>query len=221
MTLKAFNSAINSADLAALVVVVEDGEADDLPVVPDEATEAVRRTGVAGVPEVAVRTERAVDAVGEVILALPFAIELVVERTEGTVVFRAREGLADEAGAVDVLEATEVLLVTPGVAVARVVDAVLVAALPVRGVLDARTELAVGLVAVEERTDGAVADLAVAVLVAVVVGVLEALIELADEGVVGFLLAPARPAAANEDIRLLTLGGDDSVMFLYIKRKRK
>lgn len=221
MTLKAFNSAINSADLAALVVVVEDGEADDLPVVPDEATEAVRRTGVAGVPEVAVRTERAVDAVGEVILALPFAIELVVERTEGTVVFRVREGLADEAGAVDVLEATEVLLVTPGVAVARVVDAVLVAALPVRGVLDARTELAVGLVAVEERTDGAAADLAVAVLVAVVVGVLEALTELADEGVVGFLLAPARPAAANEDIRLLTLGGDDSVMFLYIKRKRK
>lgn len=221
MTLKAFNSAINSADLAALVVVVEDGEADDLPVVPDEATEAVRRTGVAGVPEVAVRTERAVDAVGEVILALPFAIELVVERTEGTVDFRVREGLADEPGAVDVLEATEVLLVTPGVAVARVVDAVLVAALPVRGVLDARTELAVGLVAVEERTDGAVADLAVAVLVAVVVGVLEALTELADEGVVGFLLAPARPAAANEDIRLLTLGGDDSVMFLYIKRKRK
>lgn len=216
MTLKAFNSAINSADLAALVVVVEDGEADDLPVVPDEATEAVRRTGVAGVPEAAVRTERAVDAVGEVTLALPFAIELVVERTEGTVVFRAREGLADEAGAVDVLEATEVLLVTPGVAVARVVDAVLVAALLVRGVLDARTELAVGLVAVEERTDGAVADLAVAVLVAVVVGVLEALTELADEGVVGFLLAPARPAAANEDIRLLTLGGDDSVMFIYI-----
>lgn len=202
--------------MAALVVVVEDGEADDLPVVPDEAMEAVRRTGVAGVPEVAGRTERAVDAVGEVTLALPFAIELVVERTEGTVDFRAREGLADEAGAVDVLEATEVLLVTPGVAVARVVDAVLVAVLPARGVLDARTEFAVGLVAVEERTDGAVADLAVAVLVAVVVGVLEALTELADEGVIGFLLAPARPAAANEDIRLLTLGGDDSVMFLYV-----
>lgn len=200
--------------MAALaVVVVEDGEADDLPVVPDEATEGVRRTGVVDVPEAAVRTERAVDAVGEVTFALPFAIELVVERTEGTVVFRVREGLAVDAAAVDVLDATEVLLVTPGVAVALVVDAVLVAVLPATGVFDALTELAVGLAAVE-RTGEAVADLAVAVLEAVT-GVLEALTELVDEGVVdvaGLLLVPARPAAANEDILLFTLGGDDSVM---------
>lgn len=200
-----------------VVVVVEVGEAGDLPVVPDEATEAVRRAGVAGVPEVAARTERAVDAVGEVTLALPFAIELVVERTEeGAVAFRVSEGVAGEAAAVDVVEATEVLLVTPGVAVARVVEPALDApdaALLATGVFDARTELAVGLVAVE-RADEAVADLAVAVLVAVV-GVLEAFTVLGDEGVVevaGFLLVPARPAAANEDIRLLTLGGDDSVM---------
>lgn len=200
--------------MAALaVVVVEDGEADDLPVVPEEATEGVRRTGVADVPEVAVRTERAVDAVGEVALALPFAIELVVERTEGTVVFRVSEGLAVVVAAVEVLDATEVLLVTPGVAVALEVEAVLVAVLPVTGVLDARIELAVGLAAVE-RTGEAVADLAVAVLEAVI-GVLEALTVLVEEGVVdvaGFLLVPARPAAASEDILLFTLGGDDSVM---------
>lgn len=185
--------------------MVEDGDADDLPDVPDEATEGVRRTGVVGVPEVAVRTERAVDAVGEVTLALPFAIELVVERTEGTVVLRMSEGLAVAVAAVDVLDATDVLLVTPGVAVALVVEAVLVAPLPVTGVFDARTELAVDLVMVERAVE-AVTGLAVAAVLVAVPGVLGALTVLVEAGVVdvaGLLLVPARPAAASEDILLL------------------
>lgn len=202
-SLRVFNSAISSADLLLVVDatlrVVEEGEVDDLPV--EEATDAVLRT-VDGVP-VVTRVGRVVEAVGEVtfLVAPPPFTELVVERTEGTVVFRVNKGDA----VVDPGEVTtEALLVTPGVTVARevavaaVLEVVVVVPI-VEGVLEARTELAVGFVAVVER---AVGEGFVAVLVG---GVLEGFAVLV--GTAGFLVpALASPAAAKDDMRLLTLG---------------
>jgi hypothetical protein len=201
----AFNSARSSADFEAdaAVRVVEEGEVvDDLPVV--EAIEDVLRTGVVdGVP--VTRVGRVVEAVGEVTFRVPF-MELVVERTEGTVLFRVKEGdaVVDPAE-----EATEALLVTPGVAVARVFKVLalvgaVVAPLSVEGVLDARTELAVGLVAVRDVSEVGDTFAALAVRVR---GVLEGLV-VAAVGTAGFLLpAVVSPAAAKDDMRLLTLGG--------------
>lgn len=193
-------------------LVVE--EAVDLPVLVAEATDAVLRTGlgvaVLVVEPITVARVRVVDAVGEVTFLTLVALEvdaapvaLVV--VEGTVDFRVKLGV------VEVVEVTEVLLVTPGVAVARVAGVVVVVPvlLATKGVLEARTELVVvGLVAVEptlvrDVTAGFVVvdaadDLVIGVLE--VVGAVFLTVEPGAE-------APDRPAAAKEDIRLFTLGG--------------
>lgn len=191
--------------------MVEEGEVEDLAV-EEAADAALRAGGVAGVPET--RVGRAVEALGEVTFRVPLFIELVVDRAEGTVVFRASEG---DAVVDPVEEATDALLVTPGVDVAREdaveVLVVLVAPLTVDGVLEARMELAVGFVAVEER---AVGEVAVFVAVAVLLrGVLEGF-AVVEVGTVGFLLpVPVSPAAAKDDIRLLTLGGLSVITIWY------
>lgn len=180
--------------LTGLLEVVE--AALVLPFV--EVTEGVLRTGVVLVVP-ATDLVRVVEAVGEVTflplvtVPVPGATRLV----EGTVDFLAKLGV------VEVVEVTEVLLATLGVAVARVGGGALVVGV-MPGVLEART-VPVGLVAVEptlvrEVTAGfadAVEDL--------VIGVFEVVEVALFTGEVGAAV-PARPAAAKEDIRLFTLG---------------
>lgn len=202
---KAINSDVSSADLvvevvALLAVSMGEGEAVvALPAIVD-ALRAVFGTVVG-------RVVRAVVSFGNVDFLAVEDAELVEDRTVGVVVFRVTEGLAGVVG-VPVLETSEDLLVTPGVAVARVVPVAL--ATGVAGVFEARTEAVVGFGVVVERTDG----VALVVLFAdFVMGVLEALTVADDFAVaeafavgvvVGFV--PARPAAASEDIRFLEFG---------------
>lgn len=165
-----------------------EGEAVALAVL-EAVVVAALRTGAAEVAVLVV--VRAVDAVGEVTF-LTGVVVLVVDRTDVVVGFRVIEGLAVVATD-PAPDATEDRLVTLGVAVARVVVAVLAA---VVGVLEALTE-EVGFVVVERTEEAGL------VTVVFVVG------DLGVDGVVdetGFLLAPTRPAAANEDIRVLMLG---------------
>ena len=136
---------------------------------------------------------------GEVV----FLTVLVVERTEGTVDFRASVG----AGDVDPVEdATEALRDTDDAEDAPVKEAregVAVFVPSAEGVFDARTDegLAVPLVRVVGEAGALVA---VPVPAVFTVGVLVGLA--VEEMAAGFLLVPARPAAAKEDILVLTLG---------------
>lgn len=168
-----------------------------------EATEPVLRT-VGGIAVFGVEPitdlVRVVEAVGEVtFLPLRGTVDVEVTRlaVEGTVDFLV------ELGVVEVVEVTEALLATPGVAVPRV-EGVLVAGV-IPGVLEAR----IGLVVVEPtlvRTVGLVDG-----TVDFVMGVLEAVEVALLMG--GGAAAPARPAAANEDILLFTLGAGLSDIF--------
>lgn len=193
--------------LTALLVVVE--AVEDLAEVAEvaEAIDPVLRT-VGGVAVFGVEPitdlVRVVEAVGEVTF-LPFTGAVDVEAArpgvEGTVDFLVRLGV------VEVVEVTEALLATPGVTVPRV-EGVLVAGV-IPGVLEARIGL-VGLVVVEPtlvRTVGLVNG-----TVDFVMGVLEAVeVTLLVGG--GAAEAPARPAAAKEDILLFTLGAGLSDIF--------
>lgn len=182
-----------------------------LPLTPlEEATEGDLRTAVGDVTTDRVRV---VDAVGEVTFLLGGTAELEVVdvRLEGTVVFLVTLGV------VEVVEVTEVRLVTPGVAVARVVPGVarvvvvaagVVPVLVTPGVLEARIELvAVGLVAVEVRDVTGGLE-----VVDFVMGVLEAAAEGVRFTVEGDADVPARPAAAKDDIRLFTVGAESDIV---------
>ena len=188
-----------------------------LPV--EEATEGFLRKGVVLVLLLPI-TERArvVEAVGEVTFLVLGEVEVVVEaRVAGTMDFLTVLG--------EVVEATEGRRVTPGVVgVARVVVVVdpgvarvpvvvlvrvVVAGLVVPGVLEARIGLAVGLETVDVR---GVVD----AVVVLAMGVFEAV----ETGFLAGAVVPARPAAANEDKRLFTLGESDiSKLCSFVKKR--
>jgi hypothetical protein len=202
--------AVPAAPFAVFLVVEE---AVGLPVLEAEATDAVLRTGL-GVTVLVVEPMtdprvRVVEAVGEVAFLALAAVEVDVAAiarvaVEGTVDFRVKLGV------VEVVEVTEALLLTPGVAVARVVVVVVPVLVPTEGVLEARTELVVvGLAAVEPILVRDVTAGFVAVDAAddLVIGVLEVVVVAAFLTFEAGEAVPASPAAAKEDIRLFTLRG--------------